>query len=101
MNPYLVLNVPRDAEDRAIRKAYLDAIKNATPESDPKRFQMLTEAYERIKDESQRHEYLLFHRVAAGQSPLDALLRTAAILPPPKPLSFETLKEHCRTCAKS
>ena len=57
MNPYLVLGVPVQADDPTIRRAYLEAIKQATPEKNPTRFQSLSEAYERIKDESSRCQY--------------------------------------------
>ncbi len=101
MNPYLVLNVPFDADDKTIRKAYLESIKVATPETNPKRFQALTEAYDKIKDQTSRHHHVLFNRTPPGDSPLDAFLRAAALLPPPKPLPFEVMKEFLRTCTKT
>ena len=101
MNPYLILDVPSDADDKTIRKAYLEAIKEATPETNPKRFQALTEAYDKIKDQTSRHHYVLFNRTPPGDSPLDAFLRAAALLPPPRPLPLEEMKEFLRTCAKT
>jgi DnaJ-class molecular chaperone len=100
MNPYLVLGVSLEADDRSIRQAYLDAIRVATPEHDPQRFQALTAAYTLIKDELSRHRYTLFDTTASGQSPLDAFLSAAALLPTPEPPAFDTLKELLRSCAK-
>lgn len=97
MNPYAVLNVPPNADDALIRGAYLAAIKRATPECDPERFQRLTVAYESIKTEDRRHQYLLFDTTCSGDSPLDALQKTLAQLPPPKPTGLEILKAHLRS----
>jgi DnaJ-class molecular chaperone len=100
MNPYLVLGVSLEADDRVIRQAYLDAIRVATPEHDPRRFQALTAAYHEIKDEPSRHRYTLFNTTAPGQSPLEAFLSAAALLPTLHPPAFDTLKEILRSCAK-
>lgn len=100
MNPYLVLGVPVEADDRAIRQAYLEAIRTATPEHDPQRFQALTTAYSQIKDEPSRHRYTLFNTAASGESPLDAFLAAACLLPTPGPPTFNALKELLWCCAK-
>jgi curved DNA-binding protein CbpA len=101
MNPYLVLGVPRHSDDPGIRRAYLDAIKAATPESDPARFQAVVAAYDRIKDETSRHRYELFNRECPGDSPVDAVLRHLRVAPRPAPLPFEAMKEFLRSCAKT
>lgn len=100
MNPYLILGVPFGADDRVIRQAYLDAIRVATPEHDPQRFQALTAAYGQIKDETSRHRYTLFNTTTSGESPLDVFLAAAALSPTPGPPTFETLKDLLRSCAK-
>ena len=99
MNPYLVLGVAPDADDAAIRRAYLDAIKLAPPEHQPKRFQALNAAYEQIKDEASRHGHVLFHQEPPGETPLDAFVRTLR-LRPARPLPLDTMKEFLRSCAK-
>lgn len=88
MNPYLTLRVPNTADDQHIRQAYLSSIRQATPESDPERFKLLTQAYERIKDESSRHHYELFGADSGESSPLEAFLnhfRTSSARPEPLP----------------
>jgi curved DNA-binding protein CbpA len=101
MNPYLVLNVPLKADDKTIRKAYLEAVKVASPDTNPKRFQALSEAYEKIKDESSRQQYYLFNRACPGDSPLDAFIRFAQLRPKTKPLPVEAMKEFLRACLKT
>ena len=101
MNPHLVLGVPRDADDARIRRAYLDAVKEATPETHPARFKEIAAAYEKIKDETSRHRYELFNTECPGESPLDVFLRPARLATRPAPLSFEAMKELLRSCSKT
>ena len=100
MNPYVVLGVPQNADDPQIRRAYLEAVKEATPETHPARFKALTEAYEKIKDETHRHRYELFTLDCPGDSPLDVFLRHIRLSAQPAPLSFEAMKELLRSCSK-
>jgi curved DNA-binding protein CbpA len=101
MNPYLALGVPRDADDQRIRRAYLDAIKQATPETDPERFKILAAAYDKIKNETSRHRHELLDRDCPGDSPLDVFLKHLRLAPRPKPISFENMKEFLRLCSKT
>ncbi len=101
MNPYLVLGVPPDADDALIRRAYLDAVRAATPEGHPVRFQEVAAAYEQIKDAVSRHRYELFDTASPGDSPLDAFLRHARTQARMAPLGFDAMKEFLRASAKS
>ncbi len=101
MNPYLVLGVPRDADDQRIRRAYIEGIKVATPETDPVRFKALASAYEKIKDETSRHRHQLFDTTCPGDSPLDVVLRHMQHGARPAPLPFEAMKEFLRACSKT
>jgi curved DNA-binding protein CbpA len=101
MNPYLVLGLPRDASDQAIRQAYLDAVKEATPETNPERFKAVSGAYEQIKDQTSRCRYELFHTDSPGESPLAVFADHARFSPKPAPLSFEAMKEYLRACSKT
>lgn len=100
MNPFIVLGVPRDADDQRIRQAYLEAIKEATPETNPTRFKAVSEAYERIKDETSRHKYSLFNTDCPGDSPLDVFLKHLNASTRPAAMSFENMKEFLRSCSK-
>jgi len=101
MNPYLVLGVPQDADDARIRQAYLAAVKEATPETHPARFQEIAAAYEKIKDETSRHRYALFNTDPPGDSPLEVFLHHARLAARPAPLGFEAMKALLRSCSKS
>jgi curved DNA-binding protein CbpA len=100
MNPYLVLRVPREADDQHIRQAYLDAIRSATPDTHPERFQAASAAYEKIKDETSRLRYALFNHDCPGDSPLDVFLRQARLHARFSPLPFELMKQYLRACSK-
>jgi hypothetical protein len=101
MNPYVILGVSSEVGDAAIRNAYLESIKLATPEKDPRRFQQLTEAYEKIKDESQRYRHELFNKDTPGTSPLDVLVRRLHWQPAVPPLTLDAMKELLRACSKT
>jgi len=100
MNPYLVLNVPENADDTAIRSAYLQCVKEATPDTDPERFQTYTQAYELIKTESARYEMQYISPKAKGKTPLDSMRHVWRSLPRSKPMPFDAMKEHFRESAK-
>ena len=101
MNPYLVLGLPLDADDHAIRRAYLDAIKLAPPDLDSTRFQAVNAAYEQIRNEESRYRHALFHQTPPGDSPLDVFVRYAQLRRQPRALPFNTMKELLRACTKS
>lgn len=60
-DPYLTLRVARDAGDEIIRQAYLKAIRSHPPDQDPEAFQAIRAAYEMIRNQKNRLEYLLFN----------------------------------------
>jgi curved DNA-binding protein CbpA len=101
MNPYLILGVARDADDAVIRKAYLEAIKEATPETQPARFKEIASAYAKIKNETSRHRYELFDTECPDDSPLGVFLRHARLAARSKPLSLEAMKELLRASSAS
>ena len=101
MNPYIVLGVTPEADDKTIRSAYLEGIREAPPERDPERFKALSTAYHRIKDEKSRHEYELFNRDSPGNSPLEVFLTFARCCAKPTPMPYETMKEYLRLCSKT
>ena len=98
MNPYLILGVSPEANDSEIRRAYLERVRQFPPEQAPERFQAVSHAYESIRDEPSRLNYLLFDRQADAESPFNALKKFCAIAPLPKPLEFEALKNYLRSC---
>lgn len=101
MNPYLVLGVPIDADNARIRGAYLDAVRQAPPETHPIRFKEIAAAYEKIKDAPRRSSYELFDMNCPSDSPLAVFLSHARLSPRPAPLTFEAMQEFLRTSAKT
>lgn len=51
---YLTLGISFPSTDEEIRRAYLEMVKRFPPERSPKEFAEISEAYEAIKDETQR-----------------------------------------------
>ena len=100
MNPYLVLCLPPDADDQTIRQAYLKAVKESPPDSNPTRFQAVSRAYEQIKDQARRHRHTLFDRDCPAESPVDALVRYARYRKDFQPLSISAMKEFLGAAAK-
>lgn len=82
-DPYLTLGVPPDADDAAVRAAYLAAVKASPPERDPRRFEALRAAYESLCDRRARLAQALF-----DQSPptlADLLDKTQPVGAPRRP----------------
>lgn len=101
MNPFHLLGIKETAGDEEIRHAYLDAIKAAPPERDADRFAELTRAYESVRDERARNEYILLNRDSPGDSPLDTLVRWACVRGGvPRPLPLDAMKDFLRKCGK-
>lgn len=59
-NPYQVLEVAATADDAAIKKAYLQMVRENPPEREQEKFQRIHEAYEQIKNKKRRLAYELF-----------------------------------------
>jgi DnaJ-class molecular chaperone len=61
-DPYQVLDVPRDASDEAIRRAYLKLVKELHPDVNPsraaaERFKKVTAAYDIVGDPARRRQF--------------------------------------------
>ena len=48
-DPYRTLDLPRAADDEAIRKAYFQQVRQFPPEREPERFQQIRRAYEQLR----------------------------------------------------
>ncbi len=99
-NPYHILGVAADADDQTIRQAYLKAVKEYSPDSQPKRFQILSDAYAQIKDQTSRHRHILFSQECPADSPLDALIRFGSHCRQFEPLPLDAMKEFLTTVAR-
>ncbi|MBF0287886.1 MAG: DnaJ domain-containing protein [SAR324 cluster bacterium] len=45
-NPYTILEIPEDADQTAIKKAYFAKIKQSPPDKNPEQFKIIRAAYE-------------------------------------------------------
>ena len=59
--PFDILGVAEDATDEAIKKAYLQKVRQYPPERAPEQFQKIRAAFEVIQTQQQRLKYQLFH----------------------------------------
>ena len=59
-NPYVLLGIPETADDEAIKKAYLQQVRQHPPEREPEQFQAIRLAFEAIKTRRDRLRYRLF-----------------------------------------
>lgn len=72
--PFDILGVNEDADDAAIKKAYLSKVKEHPPEHQAEAFRRIRAAFELIQTDKQRRQYRLFH---VDQPDFDVLLRQA------------------------
>ncbi len=99
MNPYLILDVPDDADDETIRSAYLTQLRRHSPDTDPTGFGRVQSAYQSIKDIEARCRWWFFERSEPAESPVALLVerehdRPHSARPWPELRSF---LRHCTT----
>jgi curved DNA-binding protein CbpA len=68
MDPFAVLGLDENADDEAVRAAYLHALRLSPPDRDPEGFRRIREAYEALRDVESRLTLRLF-----GPTPLTNL----------------------------
>jgi curved DNA-binding protein CbpA len=71
-NPYMVLGLPPETDDAAIRQRYLELVRHFTPEHHPERFSAIRAAYDSLRDQDARVRHRLFE--AGKQETVDAIL---------------------------
>ena len=60
MDPFAVLGVDETADDKAVRAAYVRALRASPPDRDPEGFRRIREAYEALRDTESRLALRLF-----------------------------------------
>lgn len=68
--PYEILAVEPEADDEAIKKAYLARVRECPPDHQGEAFQRIREAYELIATDKARRQHRLFHHVPPDLGPL-------------------------------
>jgi curved DNA-binding protein CbpA len=88
-DPYVVLEVPADADDDAIRRKYLEFVRRFPPEQNPERFAAIRAAYEALKDVNTRVRHRLLER--GRRETIDTLIEELACRSPRRRVPLETL----------
>jgi len=66
LNYYELLNIERDADANAIKRAYFSAVKIHSPDKDPAGFKAIRLAYETLYDKKKREEYDSYFVLSGG-----------------------------------
>jgi curved DNA-binding protein CbpA len=69
---YQVLGLPPEADDEAIRRRYLELVRQNSPEHHPEKFAAVRAAYEQLRDQSTRLRHRLFE--AGKNETVDAII---------------------------
>ncbi len=88
-DPYLVMGLPVDSTDEAIRQRYLELVKQFPPEQQAQRFAVIRSAYEKLRDLNTRVRYRLFE--AGKKDSIDAILEELECQSPRRRVSLKEL----------
>jgi curved DNA-binding protein CbpA len=88
-DPYTVLGVAPDADDEAIRRRYLELIREFPPEHHGERFSVIRAAYEKVKDIDARVRYRLFD--AGREDTIESIIEEVACRTPRRRISLKEL----------
>ena len=80
MHLYRTLNLSVDADDDAVRQAYLEAIRKHPPEREPEAFRRITQAHETLETEENRVAHEIGLEVSPDKLFATPLQATAAYL---------------------
>ena len=72
-NPYQILGVSESSTDETIRKAWLEKVRQYSPETAPEKFKEIRDAFEKIKSKPDRLRHFLFSTDCYIDSPVEAL----------------------------
>ncbi len=76
LDPYATLGLPADADDDAIRRRYLELVRQNPPERAPEKFAAIRKAYDSLRDLDTRLRYRLFE--AGKHENMDSLIEDLA-----------------------
>jgi curved DNA-binding protein CbpA len=88
-DPYVVLGLSPDADDAAIRRRYLELVRQYSPEHHPERFAAIRAAYESLRDLDTRLRHRLFE--AGKKESVDAIVEELACRTGRRRVSLKTL----------
>ena len=73
MNYYELLNIERNADANAVKRAYFSAVKIHSPDNDQEGFKAVRLAYETLSNQKKRSEYDSYFVLSQGESSPDLL----------------------------
>jgi curved DNA-binding protein CbpA len=88
-DPYAVLGLPADSDDEAIRRRYLELVREFPPEHHPEKFAAVRTAYENLRDLATRLRHRLFE--AGRKESLDHILEEVACKLPRRRVPLATM----------
>jgi curved DNA-binding protein CbpA len=88
-DPYDVLGLPADSDDEAIRRRYLELVRQFSPEHHPEKFAEVRAAYESLRDLDTRLRYRLFE--AGKQEGIEKLIEEVQCRSIRRRMSLKTL----------
>ena len=88
-DPYAVLGLPADSDDEAIRRRYLELVRQFSPEQHPEKFAAVRQAYESLRDLNTRLRYRLFE--AGKNESVEAIIEEITCRNPRRRVSLRTL----------
>jgi curved DNA-binding protein CbpA len=86
---YTILGLPADSDDEAIRRRYLELVRQHPPEHHPQKFAEVRAAYEQLKDLNTRLRHRLFE--VGRTEGLDAIIEELSCRSPRRRMSLSTL----------
>jgi len=88
-DPYAALGLAPDADDEAIRRRYLELVRQFPPERHPEKFAEVRAAFDALKDLHTRLQRRLFER--GKQDSIDVLIEELACRTPRRRATLESL----------
>jgi curved DNA-binding protein CbpA len=88
-DPYKVLGLSPDSDDAAIRRRYLELVKQFPPEQHPEKFAAVRAAFESLRDVTTRVQHRLFE--AGRADSIDAIIEELACQNSRRRVSLQTL----------
>jgi curved DNA-binding protein CbpA len=89
-DPYQVLDLPPDADDEAIRRRYLELVKQFPPGQHGERFNEVRRAYEQLRDLATRVRHRLFE-IGAENDSIEKITEELACRSPRRRVPLKTL----------
>ncbi len=98
MNPYAVLGITKNVDDKTVRAAYLALVRKFPPDLHPERFKKLCGAYEKLKSHEARAKHFLFDKEQYASSPIGAVIEHEQFNEKRTPMKWELMKSFLKEC---